>query len=428
MNIGYPDRRYVPRHAAPYPTWARTGHWFTRRFGGLAPHYWLLLASAGVFRLGFVVVPFRAFYLSHERHLSATAASLVMVGFGLGWAASQPIGGVLADRYGRRVVITAGALGSAMAFLAFGTAHSFTALAVTACAAGATFDLYRPALQALTTDLVPEPGQRRKALALLYLCLNAGRGAACLLGGLLATQAFWHLFVLNAAVNVAFGLAVYRTIPQTRPAGRRQATGQLRVALRDRPLLWFTGITVVFYVVHMQSVIVLPLVIAQSGASPLQFGMLLALDPLIVAVVQLGLQHKLLNATALRACATGVAIVGIGLAIAGAGSGIGWFAATMPLWIAGEVIFLAVAQDVVASFAPPHLTGSYFGLWGLSQGIAALLAPLLATVAIGLAGTRLLWATGVILAIAAAAACLRLHHQQQRRHTHTLQLILAPTR
>lgn len=414
--------RYMPRHAAP----AGPSRWAARRFSGLPREYWLLAACAGIFRLGFFVIPFRAYYLSAERHLSVTAASMVMVAFGLGWAASQPIGGWLADRYGRRAVITAGAFTSACAFLAFGSARGFALLALSACAAGLTFDLYRPALSALTTDVVPEPASRKRALAVLYLTLNVGRGAACIIGGIVASQAFWPLFAANALINLAFGIAVFCSVRPDRPRRTDSPPVRLRDALRDRRLVAFTGITLVFYTVHMQSVIALPLVIAAHGTTPLQFGLLLALDPLIVAAVQLAIQHKLLSTTALHACATGVAMVGVGLAVAGAGSGIGWYAATMPLWIAGEVVFLAVAQDVVAALAPPQQVGSYFGLWGLSQGLAALLAPIAATVLIELGGTGVLWAAGAALGITAAAACLALHHDQQRRRTTNLRLMLTP--
>ncbi|WP_203906810.1 MFS transporter [Rhizocola hellebori] len=423
MSIGYAPTHTSPRlrrqqHVPGHAGRTAASQWMQRRFGGLPKEYWLLAAGAGMFRLGFFVIPFRAFYLSTERHLTATSASLVMVAFGLGWAASQPVGGWLADRFGRRVVITGGAFASALAFLAFGSARGVGLLAASACAAGLTFDLYRPALSALTADVVPEPAQRKKALAVLYLTLNVGRGTACIIGGVVASHAFWPLFAANALINVAFGIAVFHCVRADHPR-RTHVPVRLRIAFKDRRLLAFTGITLVFYTIHMQSVVALPLVIAEHGTRPLQFGLLLALDPLIVAAVQLAIQHKLLSANALHACAAGIATVGGGLAIAGVGNGIGWYAATMPLWIAGEVVFLAVAQDFVAALAPPQRMASYFGLWGLAQGLAALLAPILATVLIGLGGTGLLWGAGAVIGVAAAIACLTLQRGlRHRRATH----------
>jgi MFS family permease len=314
-----------------------------------------------------------------------------------------------------------------MAFLAFGSAHGFVLLAVTALTAGLTFDLYRPAMSALVIDVVPEPAQRKVALSVLYLALNIGRGVACIVGRVVASQAFWVMFVANAVINVAFGVAVLRTIKVGGPPKTPRTPVPLRVAFRDSRLVAFTAVTLAFYVVHMQSVIALPMVIAQHGTSPWQFGLLLALDPLIVAVVQLAVQRRLMSTTALHACAIGVAMVGVGLAIAAAGSGLGWYALTMPLWIAGEVIFLAVAQDVVAAIAPPDRIATYIGCWGLSQGLAALIAPALAAVLTAIGGAWLLWTAGAGLALAAAAACLALQRQQQRRLASAFRLMLTRT-
>jgi MFS family permease len=383
----------------------RPDTWVRRRFAGLPPIYWLLIGGVGVARLGFVVVPFRAYYLSHQRHLTEVAAVLVMTAFGAGWAMSQPAGGWLADKYGRRMVIVCGGLASAVAFLAYGAAHTPLTLAFAAWCAGLTFDVYRPAVQAAMVDVVAA-ADRTRALALLYLVLNVGRGVACIMGGLLAEHWFWSLFVLNALVNTVFGLVVWRTVPAVISQGSSAARPQFRVAFTDRRLAAFTGITLAFYAVHMQSVVTLPLVIDAAGASPLAFGLILALDPLAVAVVQLLLQHWLTRASALLVCSLGVAIVGVGLAVTGFGHSVAWFAATTPIWVAGEVMFLSVAPGVVAGFAPSHLRGVYFGTWGATQGAAALLAPALASWLIAAGGTGLLWWSGALIGVLTAAACI----------------------
>jgi hypothetical protein len=149
-------------------------------------------------------------------------------------------------------------------------------------------------------------------------------------------------------------------------------------------------------------------VIDRSGATPAAFGLLLALDPLAVVVVQLLLHHWIGRTNALVVCAAGVATVGIGLAVTGMGSALAWFAFTTPIWVAGEVAFLTPAAGIVAAIAPPGMRGLYFGVWGCCQGIAAVTAPLLATALIALGGTTVVWACGATLGLIAAAGCLRL--------------------
>jgi MFS family permease len=177
----------------------------------------------------------------------------------------------------------------------------------------------------------------------------------------------------------------------------------------------FTGITLMFYLVHMQSVVTLPVVIDRAGATPLTFGLILALDPLIVVAAQLLLQHRLtpdmttpgrsdLNPT--MVCAAGVSLVGIGLAMAGTGTNVAWFAATVPIWVTGEVLWFSVAQGIIAKLTPAHLSGAYFGIWGSCQGISALTAPLIASALLAHGGPVLLWTLTATVATATGIACL----------------------
>src|SRR5687767_9018187 len=89
--------------------------------GGLPSTYWLLWVGTLVNRLGNFVVPFLALYLTRERGFSEVQAGLVIALYGAGAAIPGPVGGTLADRFGRRVALGLGLwLGAAgMLFLGF---------------------------------------------------------------------------------------------------------------------------------------------------------------------------------------------------------------------------------------------------------------------------------------------------------------------
>jgi MFS family permease len=372
--------------------------WWQRRFGGLPRAFWGLMGGVGLARLGFFAVPFLTFWLVADRRFTAAEAATVMTAFGLGWTLSMPLGGWLADRLGRRLVIVASAFGAAAAYVAIAGVHGLLWTAAVAFATGCTFDLYRPAVQAFLTDVVPGE-HRKRALGLLYLVMNVSRMVACVLGGLLASRAFLVLFLVNAAVNVLFGLLALR-LPSSRLPRVRSFGG---AALRDPALVGFTVVAAVFYSVHMQSMVSLPMVFSSVGATPLQYGLLLALDPLVVVVVQLLFQQWLLRTPALVVCGLGAALVGIGLALTGLSTSLEWAALTIPLWVAGEVAFLTAAPGVVAMIAPEHLRGIYFGVWGGTQGLAAVAAPLVASL---LAGSSAIWVGGAVAGVIAGVACL----------------------
>jgi MFS family permease len=399
---------------APLPPTARAG-WWAGRFGGLPTPFWHIMGGVGLARLGFVVVPFLAFWLSTERHISPAHTAWVMTAFGTGWMISTPLGGWLADRVGRRATVTASATCAAGAYLLLGGVTGLPTTIAAAALTGLCFDLYRPGVQAALVDTVAADDHTR-ALSLLYLVMNLSRLAACALGGLLAGgSGFRWLFALNAASNLGLAFAAHRVLPRRDPQPAGQPRPQVRSLATDRAFTAFTLITLVFYAVHMQSMVALPVVLGHAGATPGLYGLLLALDPLVVVVVQLLAQQWLTRTPGLLVCALGVATVGTGLALTGLSPTLGWAAATIPIWVSGEVAFLSAAPGVIATLAPPALRGSYFGWWAATQGAAAVAAPLLAA---WLAGTDLIWIAGGLAGLAAAAGCLALQHTRPISATH----------
>jgi len=377
------------------------------------------MAVIGGGRVGFTVVPFLAFWLGSERHLSATAVAWVMAAFGAGWTASMPLGGWLSDRIGRRAVLVYASIAAAGAYLLLGSVGllfrgtgGYTATMVTAALTGLCFDLYRPGVQASISDTVPD-ADRGRAMAGLYLMLNASRLVSSVLGGLIASGDFRWLFIGNAATSLATAYAAGRFIP----AGpRRTRRPKLREKWRPvgTPFAAFTLVTFVFYTVHTQSMVALPLVLGGHGATPMTYGLLLALDPLVVVAVQLTAQRQIVRAPALPACAVGVVLVGGGLAATGLSPTLGWAAATIPLWVTGEVVFLIAAPTFIARLAPDHQRGRYFGAWGATQGAAAITAPLLAAIT---SGSPVIWIGGALASLVAAAACVALHRYTAHVYT-----------
>ena len=133
--------------------------------GGLPRPFWVLWAGTLINRLGMFVEPFMALYLSSARHLSLAQVGAVLASYGAGSVFSQPVGGALADRIGRRGTLTAGMLANAAALLWLGYARGFATLAVASVAAGLTIDMYRPAVAALVADLIPAADRARAPTA-----------------------------------------------------------------------------------------------------------------------------------------------------------------------------------------------------------------------------------------------------------------------
>jgi MFS family permease len=391
----------------PQPTW------LARTAGGLPRPFWYLWAGTVVNRLGQFVEPFLALYLVQARGVSVTTAGLVLAAFGLGAFASQPLGGWLADRVGRRATLIGGFVGSAGTLALLGFARPLWLIAVAAFLYGIVVDLYRPAVGAMVADLV-EAKDRPRAYALIYWAVNLGVSFSGLLGGVLALHAWWLLFTLDALTCLVFAVLIARGVPETRPKRDPADRGGYGPALRDGLLMALTGLTLAGAVVYMQAFITLPLSMRADGLSPAAYGVAYAVNPIVIICVQPLTLRLLVSLPRVRVYAASIALLGLGFGLTVFAHQLWAYALTVLVWTLGEIAFNAVGPSIVADIAPERLRGRYNGMIGLAYGASAFLGPLLGTRALAVS-RQLLWGGCAALGAAAAVAALSLGPALRRR-------------
>ncbi|MBO4272449.1 MDR family MFS transporter [Microbispora triticiradicis] len=383
------------------------------RAGGLPRPFWVLFGGSFVNRLGTMVEPFIGVYLTQARGVPLATAGLVMTMFGVGSLLAQPVAGWLSDRFGRRVTLTGGMVATAVTMLALGYTTSVPGLVAGMLVLGIVVDAYRPASQAIVADLVP-PEDRPRAFGLLFWAVNLGFAVAMVAGGWLARSGFTVLFWVDAVTCLVFGVLVWRAIPETRPAREDAPPGRFADVLRDRVMLAFVLANLVYALVYLQAYSTLPLAMTGQGLPTSAYGMAMAVNGLLIVVVQPVTTTWLARFDPSRVLAAGFALVGLGFALTSLVSTGAGHAATVAVWTLGEALTAGIPGAIVATLAPAHLRGRYSGLYGLSWSAGALLAPLV--------GTRLLAdAPGLVwpvlggLGLLAAGAQLLLGRAVRRR-------------
>ncbi|MFE0644610.1 MFS transporter [Streptomyces sp. NPDC058877] len=376
------------------------------RVGGLPRAFWVLWTGTLVNRLGAMVNPFLSLYLTQVRDVPLHTMGLILTIVGVGSVISQPLGGFLTDRFGRRAALTGGMLANAASLLALGHAQTLTALTTAGFALGVTIDLFRPAAQALVADAVPA-ADRTRAFGLLLWSVNLGFSAAMILGGHLATRGFHLLFWTDAAACAVFGLLVWYAVPETRPRTAERATGGYRAVLTDRVMVAFAAVVVLYAVVFQQAFATLPIAMARHGLSGDVYGTVMAVNGVIVILLQPLIGHRLAPYDKSRVLACGFLLAAVGNGLVTAASGGAAYAAAVAVWSLGEVLVFAVTAAIVADLAPVALRGRYNGLLGMAWGTGFLIAPLLGTRLLA-AGSTVLWPACAALCCAAAAAQLAL--------------------
>ncbi|MEM9980408.1 MAG: MFS transporter, partial [Cyanobacteria bacterium P01_D01_bin.2] len=227
----------------------------------LDPRVWILAAGRLLSQVGIGFTLFYApIFFINQVGLSATA-----VGLGLGCQSisgliGRFVGGSMADstQWGRRRTLLLSAAISVLADGAFVLTNNFTVFVIGNLLMGLGVGLYWPATEAVVADIT-HTDNRNEAFATVRLADSLGLGLGVVLGGALiaATGAYRALFVIDGVTFALFFAIVAVAIAETLPndANPRNFWAGWGAALRDRTLLIFVAVNILFttYMAQVQS-------------------------------------------------------------------------------------------------------------------------------------------------------------------------------
>jgi MFS family permease len=154
---------------------------------------------------------------------------------------------------------------------------------------------------------------------------------------------------------------------------------------------------------------------AGDGIAPVGFGLIAAVNPATVVVLQPALQRWLVRLPAALTCSCGLVLTGVGVAITGVGSGLRWYLGASVIVVVGEILFYGPAEALVAGLAPAGKQGSYLGIWASTGGLSMLIATAAGGAIISIGGLTLLWEACAVAGAAAACVCVPVAHRAARR-------------
>ncbi|TDU04854.1 putative MFS family arabinose efflux permease [Streptomyces sp. 846.5] len=384
--------------------------------GGLPAAFWWLWTSTLVNRLGGFVVPFLALYLTIDRGFSPAFTGLVASLYGLGGSVASVAGGVLADRIGRRPTLLAAQSGTAVMTLVLGLAHPAWAIAVAAAVLGFTGSASRPAVSAIMADVV-RPEDRVRAYSLNYWAINIGFAVSAAAAGLIAAHGYLLLFIGDAATTLLCALVVFARVPETRPEAASPAVSActpapvgLGTVLRDPVFMAFVGLTFLTAFVDGQGSIALPIVMGRQGFSPADYGLVVSLNGVLIVLLQIPITRIIQGRSRALMLSTAAVLTGCGFGLT-AFAGAAWFyALTVTVWTAGEMLRVPPGMAIVAELSPVHARGRYQGVYSLAWSGASFLAPLTAGFLLAAPGADAVWLSCTLLGAVAAAGYVWLLH------------------
>lgn len=384
----------------------------------------LLCLGALVNRAGTFLVPFLTIYLQEELGLGAGFATRMMGLYGVGALIASGVGGHMADRIGRRIVMLFSLFGSAGFLMIFGSLTSEWSISAAILCFSFVAETYRPAASAMIAD-VTDPDRRPHAFGLMYVAINLGFAVAAAVGGKMASYSFQWLFWGDALTAALYGVLIVVMIRETLPARREEGTGSSEAPAEDRAttsgkpelgvvaavkhlisdntfmLCWFASFFLA--IVYMQAMSTFPLYLRDLGFATETYGTVIALNGLLIVVLQLPVTSLLTrrhrgNMVILSAVLIAAGFGATGLAVTAWG-----FALTVLIWTCGEIVHAPLMSAIVSDLAPTQLRARYMGAYSMSFSMAMMLGAPIGGLVLTRFGGAALWggcaAVGILSAL-----------------------------
>ena len=339
-----------------------------------------------------------------------TLVGVIILSAGLCSAISQALGGALSDRFGRRPILLIAAVVSIFLYsglaVLIGISAPVWAIAIAYIAGRSMLTTTRPVISAMVADFTLKE-RLTEAYGILRIGANMGWAAGPAIGGYLATfLPYGWLFGIAPLTCGIVSLIIFFFIRESSHGMSRGAGFRSMLSIaNDRPFLVFAVISLLLFIVMGQMISTLSIfTVDRVGFSTAQYGLLLALNGLIVIFFQYPMTLALKRVAKFRALILGSLVYAVGYLSLGWITQFRWALVAMAVITGGEIIHAPVSLSVIGELSPEDQRGRYMGLFGLSQTIGMAVGPLLGGILLDAfpSDLKLVWAPIASIALIAA--------------------------
>ncbi len=313
------------------------------------------------------LVQFLGIYFVHRAGIDVTTVGLAFLCENLARGLAAPPFGALSDRVGRRPLLIASSLVTALVLPAFLRVHDPLALIAWSLLLGTAGAVNIPVSSALLLDLAP-PERRQSVLALNYTTMSIAYTLGVVPAGYVAEQGYGILAAASAAgyvlVAVLYLAALRGPLPREQSAAGPGMVRDSLAAFADRRFALFAAIACVFPLSMGMLVTVTPLYATARGLGESYIGIVLGANSILVAALALPVATRIEAQGPFRLLGAAAAIIALALAsfalVPGAAAAL--LVGTV-IYSFGEVVFSSAVPAGVARLAPSGRRGAYQGAW-----------------------------------------------------------------
>ncbi len=383
---------------------------------------WLLLVAMLVFRFGQgLYYPFSTIYFHNFVGIPLSFVGVGLAALAASSVASGLISGPLTDRYGRKPVMLATLLGSAVVFLGFAFVGDFWGYLAVSILAGlvgsSSFDAAR---NAMVADVAPTH-LRARAYGLVRVGGNVGWASGPVAAGLIAASAgdsgttYQVMFAGTAALMLTVLVFLALLVRESLPRMEERSTSaiplsKLRAALSDAPFVVLLAVGFLLYYIFTQDWQALPVYARNFLDVPeARIGLFLAGNGLMVMLLQLPIAYLLDGHSKVTALAVAAVLFAASSAtLLLTESFLGILIAFAGFFTLAEMILEVAGAALAAELAPVERRGTYLALFGCCFGAGYGLSPIVAGLLLDAHLPEIIWMLQLIAAALATIGLLAL--------------------
>ena len=394
---------------------------FSKIYNDYPRLFWTVVGVSFIDSLGGTLLfPFFALYITQKFNVGMTEAGIILGMFSLFGLFGGMVGGALTDRFGRKTLIIAGLVFSAVTTLTFGLVTDIRYMYALAVLVGLLGSLSGPAHNAMIADILPEE-KRQEGFGILRVVSNLAWIIGPSIGGLVANYNFFYLFVIDSVISCIVALLLFRLLPETKPQAKVEVHKEkpdsiwqtvlgYRVALRDFAFMAFIVASIMMMIVYQQTYGSLSVYLRDvHGIGAQGYGFMMTFGGLLVVLFQFSISRWLRRRPPFAMMALGTLFFMVNFTMIGLVSTYPLFIVATAINAFGEMIIMPVSQGLAANFAPEEMRGRYMAVFGLSWSLPNTIGPGLAGYILDNFKPNLLWYIGGALCGLSAIAYWGLH-------------------
>jgi MFS family permease len=386
--------------------------------------FWYLMGAAFVDSMGSALLfPFFTLYVTAKFNIGLSKVGLIFGGLMVANVIGSALGGGLADRFGRKSMITFGLISSAITVLALGLISRLEVFVACTLLTGLTGNIGGPARGAMLADLLPEQ-KRAGGFGLHRVIHNLAFAIGPALGGLLAARSYLLLFVIDTVASLITAGMVFLLLAETKPAPQagdpELSTAQTFLdyskVFSDRFFMVFLFATSLMVLVYTQMQGPLAVYLRDvHGVGEKRWGYILSLNAGMVVVMQFWITRRVERFAPFLMLTLGTMFYVVGFGMYGYAGSYALFLLAMAIITIGEMLVAPVGNALAASLAPEAMRGRYMAIYGFGWMIPSAVGMYLSGLIMDYADPRWIWYAAAIVGVLAAGMYFGLHLTEQQR-------------